>query len=173
MVKRQSLILCTARQLLAVLFGLTIVFAADQKPADPITWSLKMNETSSPIKQGSILKVQMEARIEQGWHLYSTEQPAGGPKPTRIILPPDQVFESAGTVESPTPLTAHDENFDIETEYYEEAVTFTLPVRVSARAPAGTHKLQVEVRYQSCTNQLCLPPKTVKLELAVEIAKTS
>ena len=123
-------------------------------------------------RSGSAFKVKMEARIETGWHLYSTEQAQGGPKPTRIILAPDQVFEAGGAVESPAPLTAHDDNFDIETEFYEEAVTFTIPIRVSDRAAPGRYKLQVEVRFQSCTKELCLPPRTVKLEIPVEVAKT-
>ena len=147
------------------------VWAGNQKPPDPISWSLKMDGPSQAIKPGDVFKVQMEAHIEQGWHLYSTEQPAGGPRPTRIILPPHQVFESGGTVESPAPLTAHDANFDIETQFYEDAVTFTMPVRVSPRTPAGSYKLQVEVRFQSCTRELCLPPTTVKLSLSVEVAK--
>ncbi|HEV8485646.1 MAG TPA: protein-disulfide reductase DsbD N-terminal domain-containing protein [Blastocatellia bacterium] len=173
MMTRQDLRRRFARQVLAGLLGLSTAWAADQKPPDPISWALNNDGPSQAIKPGSVFKVQIEARIEQGWHLYSTEQPAGGPRPTRIILPPDQVFEAGGPVESPAPLTAHDDNFDIETEFYEEAVIFTLPVRVVARAPAGTYKLQVEVRFQSCTNQLCLPPRTIKLDLSVEVAKSS
>ena len=160
------------RQLLAGFLSLATVLAAGQKP-EPISWSLKMDGPSQGIKPGSIFKVQMQARIAEGWHLYSMEQPAGGPRPTRIVMPPDQVFESGGKVESPAPLTAHDANFDIETEFYEEAVTFSIPVRVSPRTTAGSFKLQVEVRFQSCTSELCLPPTTVKLDLPVEVAKGS
>ena len=160
-------------QLLACALGLaTTAWATDQKPPDPINWSLKSDEPSQSMKSGSVFKVKLEASIEPGWHLYSTEQAQGGPKPTRIVLAPDQVFEAGGAVESPAPLTAHDDNFDIETEFYEEAVAFTIPVRVSDRATPGLYKLRVEVRFQSCTKELCLPPRTVKLELPVEVAKT-
>src|SRR6266545_4448304 len=68
------------------------------------------------------------------------------------------------------PLKKHDENFGMETEFYETAVTFTLPVRVGTNATAGQHKLQVQVRFQTCSDELCLPPKLMKLELAVEVA---
>ena len=173
MMARKSLSQRFPRQLLVGLLSLAAVCAAGQKAPDPINWSLKLDGASQPIKPGSVFKVQMEASIEQGWHLYSTEQPAGGPKPTRITCPPDQIFEMGGTVEFPAPQTAHDENFDIETEFYEDAVTFILPVRVSPRATAGSHKLRVEVRFQSCTREICLPPTTVKLDLPVEVAKSS
>ena len=166
----KSLVQSFLRQLTAALLGLATVWAADQRP-NPISWSLKMDGPSQTVKPGSVFKVQVEASIEEGWHLYSTQQPDGGPKPTRITLKADQVFDAAGTVEAPAPLTAHDANFDIETEFYEEAVTFTIPVRVSPRAAAGSYKVQVEVRFQSCTSELCLPPATVKLDLPIEVAK--
>ena len=172
MMSRKNLGQRFLRQLLAGSLGLATVLAADQKP-DPISWSLKMNQPSQTIKPGSVFKVQMQARIAEGWHLYSTQQPAGGPRPTRIVLPVDQVFESGGTVESPSPLTAHDANFDIETEFYEDAVTFIIPVRVSPRTAAGSFNLQVEVRFQSCTSELCLPPTTLRLDLSVEVVKGS
>jgi len=173
MTSRKNLGQSFLRQLLAGFLCLATFWATGQTFArpDPISWSLKMDGSSKTIKAGSVFKVQMEAIIEDGWHLYSTEQPAGGPKPTRIVLKSDEVFEAIGTVESPAPLTAHDPNFDIDTEFYQEAVTFTIPVRVSQRAPAGAYKLQVEVRFQACTTELCLPPTTIKLDLPVEIAK--
>jgi hypothetical protein len=36
------------------------------------------------------------------------------------------------------------------------------------RAGSGGDKLLVEARYQTCTNRICLPPKTVKLEAEVK-----
>jgi hypothetical protein len=51
-------------------------------------------------------------------------------------------------------------------EYYEESVEFKLPLK--RRAGRDGDKLPVEARYQVCTSQLCLPPKTVKLEVDVK-----
>ena len=168
----QSLSRRFVHQLLAGMLGLSTAWAADQKPPDPINWSARIDGPSQPSKPGSLFKVMIEARIEKGWHLYSTEQAPGGPKPTRISLASDQLFEAGGAIDSPAPLTAHDDNFDIDTEFYEDAVTFTLPVRVLDRAAPGRYKVQLEIRFQSCTSQLCLPPRTVKLEVSVDVAKT-
>jgi len=144
--------------------------AAQEVPDNPVTWTLTTKEKLAALKPGSAFNAQLTAKIEGGWHLYSLDQPDGGPKPTRVVVPTEQVFELADSIESPQPIKKHDENFGMETEFFESAVTFTLPVRVAANAPAGQHKLKVEVRFQTCSEQFCLPPKTVKLELAVEVA---
>jgi hypothetical protein len=51
-------------------------------------------------------------------------------------------------------------------EYYEESVTFKLPLK--RRVGQSGDKLLVEARYQTCANHLCLPPKTVRLEADVK-----
>ena len=136
-------------------------------PEDPVSWSIKSGQPT--VKAGGKFTVQITARIEKGWHLYSLEQEAGGPIPTRIILPKETRFEIAGEIESPTPQVKFDKNFEINTEFYEGEVTFTLPVRVVSSTPAGQQKLTVQVRYQSCNDSICLPPKLVKLEAEVSI----
>jgi hypothetical protein len=40
---------------------------------------------------------------------------------------------------------------------------------VAANAKPGPATLMVNARYQACDNKLCLPPRTVKLELPVEV----
>ncbi len=144
--------------------------AAQEVPENPVIWSLTAKEPLKPLKPGGTFNAQLTAKIERGWHLYSLDQPDGGPKPTRITVPTEQVFELADSIDSPEPRKKHDENFGMETEFYETAVTFTLPVRVGTNATAGQHKLQVQVRFQTCSDELCLPPKLMKLELAVEVA---
>ncbi len=153
-----------------MLFVIAGSAAAQDVPENPVAWSLAA-EKPAPQKPGSTFKALLSAKIEEGWHLYSTEQRDDGPKPTRIVVPQNRMFELAGEIESPTPIVAMDENFGFETEYYEGSATFALPLRVVVNASAGQHKLQVQVRYQTCTQKLCLPPKTVKLDLTVEVAQ--
>lgn len=141
------------------------VFAQD----DPIRWSIKPPEVKGAIRPGDKFSVKLTAEIDAGWHLYSISQPSGGPIPTRITLPPDQPFKIAGKIISPDPLVAHDPNFDIDTEYYAGSAVFTLPLKVDSNAAAGKTRLQVTTFFQSCNDELCLPPKTVKLEIPIEI----
>ena len=156
----------------AVLCVVSVAYAGPQEPQpseiNPIKWTLKPVLPAKPLKAGDKFTVQLSAEIEDGWHLYSTEEMPQGPKPTRIVLAPNQPFELSD-IDSPTPLRAVDPIFAAETEFYEHSVIFGLAMQVSGDAAAGTHKLIVQVRYQSCTETLCLLPRLVKLEREVQI----
>ncbi|HEY6331612.1 MAG TPA: protein-disulfide reductase DsbD N-terminal domain-containing protein [Blastocatellia bacterium] len=139
-----------------------------QKFEAPITWSVGRDKEAEVLQPGAEFKVRLVAKIKDGWHLYSLDEPPSGPGPTEISLPKGQPFEMAGDIDSPIGTRALDPNFGIKTEYYERSATFVVPVRALAGA-SGRQKLVVEVRYQSCSEQLCLAPKTEKLELSVDV----
>ncbi|MEP7269923.1 MAG: protein-disulfide reductase DsbD N-terminal domain-containing protein [Acidobacteriota bacterium] len=134
-----------------------------QEQLDPIHWSIQLEAQQGPVKPGDKLTVQVTAKMDEGWHLYSLDQEPGGPIPTRIRLPEDQLFKLSDTIDSPAPRVEMDPNFNIETQFYEEEVTFNLPLVVVANAATGKHDLRVNVTYQTCTSTKCLPPKLVKL----------
>jgi DsbC/DsbD-like thiol-disulfide interchange protein len=138
-------------------------------PADPVAW--KLNSPSSSVKAGARFNVKLLAEVQDGWHLYSLKPMAEGPIPTRIWIAEGQPFVMAGAVQSPDPQVMQDPSFGMEVELYEGEAVFTLPVRVAAGAPPGAQRLVVSASYQSCNNKLCLPPKTVRVEVPVTIAK--
>ncbi len=121
------------------------------------------------MKPGAPFEVQVTADLGDGWHLYSITQ-APPPIATRITVPAGQPFALAGSVEGPTPRVAFDQSFGIDTEFYEDSATFVVPVKVAADAPGGKRKLRIDAYFQLCNDQLCLPPKTVPMEVEVTIA---
>jgi thiol:disulfide interchange protein DsbD len=133
---------------------------------DPIKWSGATKATS--VKPGATFDVQVTAQIAEGWHLYSLTQPPP-PIATRITVPSGQPFVLAGTIEGPPAHTAFDQSFGIETEFYQDSVTFVVPLKVAADASAGKKKARIDAYYQTCNDQLCLPPKTVPVEVPIEI----
>jgi thiol:disulfide interchange protein DsbD len=141
-----------------------------QVPKEPVKWSMKASLPAKPLKPGDRFDLQLAATIEEGWHLYSLEQEEGGPTPTRIVMPAEQPFEQAGAIESSEPKTAMDPNFNLTTQYYEDTAFFTIPVKVAATAPAGKSQVKVNVSFQTCNDELCLPPKTIKLTVDVNVA---
>lgn len=136
-------------------------------PENPIQWTLAVK--TSAHKVGDKFTAQLTAQIEDGWHLYSLEEIPNGPRPTRITLAAEQPFELSGDIEQPVPIIKHDENFGVETQYYEKSATFHLPVKIKSTAKPGSTTLTVQTRYQVCNEQMCLPPKTVKVEAPIEI----
>lgn len=163
----------------ALLLGIIALMAAGvlaidaQENLDPIRWTIQTEEIKTALKPGDKLAVQVTAKMDDGWHLYSLDQEPGGPIPTRIKMPEDQPFKLADTIDSPAPRVEMDPNFNMETQFFEEEVTFVLPVAVSAGATPGKQTVRVNVTYQTCTATKCLPPKLVKLTADVNIAASS
>jgi thiol-disulfide isomerase/thioredoxin len=147
----------------------TIIAQEPGTEPDPIKWTIK-SHLSEPVKAGDRFLVELTAQIENGWHLYSTEHVEGGPTPTRITIASGQSFEMAGEIDSPAPHSSYDPNFQVTTDYYDGSVLFTIPVRALANSVARSNKLRVQVRYQACTQTICLAPKLLELETQIQIA---
>ena len=138
-------------------------------PPDPVAW--KLATPPAAVKAGGRFSAKLLAVVQEGWHLYSLKPMAEGPIPTRIWIAEGQPFTLAGPIQSPEPQVMQDPSFGMEVELFEGEAVFTVPVRVTAGAAPGAQKLVVSASYQTCNNKLCLPPKTVKVEVPVTIAK--
>jgi DsbC/DsbD-like thiol-disulfide interchange protein len=139
-------------------------------PPDPVAWKLE-EAPAKPVKPGARFNLKLVAKIQEGWHLYSLKALPEGPIPTRIWLPEGQAFQLAAAVQATEPQTLQDPSFNMEVELYEGEATFTLPVRIAAGAAAGSQTLTANASYQSCNNKICLPPKTVKVEIPIAVGK--
>lgn len=144
-----------------------LALTAAAAPPDPVAW--KLATPAKPVKAGAKFSVKLVAQIQEGWHLYSMKHVEDGPVATRIWLPEGQSFELAGPIKGSPPESLQDPSFNMEVELYEGEATFDLPLK--AGAAAGTQTLSVSASYQSCNNKICLPPKTVKVELPVTVGK--
>ncbi len=114
----------------------------------------------------------VEASIDEGWHLYSmTPYPPDtiAPQPTTIVLVESEIFQTTADVRQPAPKVSFDENFGINTEYFTDTAGFQIPIKVNPGVAAGSHPIEVRVRYMACNDRVCLPPQTVALTAAVEI----
>jgi hypothetical protein len=139
-------------------------------PADPVAWKLQ-NPIAASFKPGARFTVKLLAAVQEGWHLYSLKPMTEGPIATRIWIAEGQPFLLAGAVRAPEPRVMQDPSFGMEVELYEGEAVFTLPVRVAPGTAPGAQKLVVSASYQSCNSKLCLPPKTVKVEVPITIGK--
>ena len=149
------------------LVGILAAAALWAAPLDPVAWKLT---PARPAKPGGRFTVKLTAEIQEGWHLYSMKHVEDGPVATRIWLPEGQHFQLADSIQSSPPESLQDPSFNMEVELYEREASFTLPLKADA-ASAGTQTLTVNASYQSCNNKICLPPKTVKVELPVTVSK--
>ena len=157
------------RRFVAAFFLLSLfsLFISAQDRETPVTWSAK--SASAEISQGDRFTVELTAKIENGWHLYATQQPINmGPRPTRITLTEGQFFTLVNLVE-PQPTTKFDDNFKADTSWHAGTVTFKLMVAAKPETPVGKQTLQIQTYFQSCTKEKCLAPRKEILTLQVTI----
>ena len=137
--------------------------------ARPVVWTVEPVAAPITMRPAS---VRIRGRINKGWHIYSTTQPAGGPIATRISLPDGQPFVQAGRPEPVSaPTISYDDAFHMQVQEHTNDVEFVVPVRAAALVIPGD-SLRINVRYQVCNDSLCYPPQTARLAAAVPEPRT-
>ena len=137
----------------------------------PVVWSALA--PSGAVARGAVVVIQVTARIDGGWHVYSLTQGPGGPVPAHITVASGQPFTLADTVKGPAATKRFDPNFGLEVETYDSQATFVVPVRVAADAPRGPTNLTLNARFQTCNATLCLPPHTEHLTVPITVGSGS
>ena len=137
----------------AILLTTASAWAAE----DPVQWTFGFVSQSAP--PGSHVLGKLTPKIEPGWHLYSLTTPPGGPNPTKIKLA-DIPAVAGLKIYQPKPDRKFDQGFQMDTETYSGDTTFLLDFELKKDAPAGPVEITASARYQVCTSQKCLPPKT-------------
>ena len=146
----------------ALLFALLV-------QAAPVQWTISAPAANRAVKAGGKVAATLSAAIAPGWHLYSLKKLEGGPIATTIVAPEGQPFKLAGAIDATAPLMKFDDTFQMDVETYEGTADFVLPVVAARNAKPGATALIVHARYQACDDKQCLPPRTVTVELPLEI----
>lgn len=129
-----------------------------------VRWSVSPVRATSRGPGQALIRVR--GAIVDRWHVYSMSQKPGGPKALAFELEGANGF-SLGTVKAPPPQKGYDAEFKMATETYSGSPEFLIPVRWTSPLSDGAAELHLIVRYQACSDRLCLPP--LKEALAVEI----
>ncbi len=138
---------------------------------NPTKWSLGPSGPASDPKMGESRPLDLEAKVESGWHLYALDQPAGGPIATTIKIVEGTQFEIRN-IESPEPKSQPDPLFIVDgkplvTRYFENEARFRIHVRALSDGPDPS-KLAFDVRFQLCNDTFCLPPRTKRVSFKGE-----
>lgn len=128
---------------------------------NPVSWSFKSKKIS-----GNVYELQMTATIQDGWHLYSQQQPGDAvAQPTSFSFNKNPLIELDGKVKEIGVLEKYrDEQLDISANQYSKEVVFVQRVKLKGKAKTNiTGKLE----YQTCNDEKCLPVKTVNLSISL------
>ena len=157
-----------------------LVFAAAAFAQNPAKWTLTSDAKDKTLNACDTASAKVNAEIESGWKLYSTEQPEGGPIATTIKVTEGKSFELAGkitTIPAATnkvdPLFTGFDGKPLMTKFFMSTASFAVPLKALGDASVGD--LTFDVRFQLCNDMVCLPPKTVRVSFAgvEDVKKTS
>lgn len=110
-----------------------------------------------PSNGGQHAELQITARVQPGWHIYSITQKSGGPKPTKINLVDSDQYRLLGQFVAVPPATVHHYEFwpDLDVEEHEDQVTWSAPVEVLGSDGWRGVTIEGDVQGQVCKD-LCV-----------------
>lgn len=133
--------------LLGLLFLCTSLLLAQ----DEVIWNFSLKDVGN----GEIELV-ADAKIKQGWYLYDTTIPDGGPTPTQISLDRVTGAEPVGEFYAETKAKVkYDGIFQMTIGTFQGNARFIQRLRVTDKT---NFTLQGDVRAQACDDSSCTPP---------------
>jgi len=148
------------------LFFLSVIFFAVGSftaNAQTVTGSIG-NGTFTP---GKSVRATVVLSLPGGVHANSRKPGSEYAIPTTIRASAKGV--RIGAVSYPR---GHDRKFDFSSEtinVYEGRTAFYFNINVPANYTAKTLRVNVTVKYQACTNEVCYPPKTKEITLTARV----
>ena len=150
-----------------VLVLLSLSGAKAQIIRDAVSWTRTV-EDNGPTEKTIVFT----ATIKDGWHLYATDLPAGGPTPTQLIVDKLGGAELVGTLTANTkPVEKFDPNFDMKLRFFSGKVVFRQKIRIT---DAKKFAFEGAIRHMACNDEKCLPPSNWEFTVQVkELGKLS
>ena len=130
---------------LSLFLFVTVLQAGAQKP---VTVSHELTA------DGSEVLIEFIAEIADGYYMYSTDIPKGGPKPTYLKVTEQEGLELVGALAPVDEAKSkYEPVFDMQVTYFEEFASFTQKFKVLD----ANFKLKGTLHYQSCGDMGCVP----------------
>jgi thiol:disulfide interchange protein DsbD len=141
---------------------------------EPVKWNFSQQKVSE-----NQFELRFTANIDQGWGIYGTDLPPGGPIPTSISITEAPGFKKIGNLKFPKPIEKYDVEFSMNVTVHKGQVTFRQLVEVLSSQPVT---VTGELVFMACDDTSCLPPDYIdfsfrlpgRVEAAIdELSETS
>ena len=138
-----------------MVLGLTAAFAQIQDPVQFKTEWKKISDTEAQIVFTGI--------IDDGWHVYSTDLPEGGPISATFNTDKMEGVELDGKLmPEGKEIEAFDKVFEMKLRYFEGKATFVQKLKITA----ANYFIEGYLEYGSCNDENCLPPTEVSFSFS-------
>ena len=140
---------------LLMVLGLTTAFAQIQDPVQFKTEWKKISDTEAQIV--------FTGNIDEGWHVYSTDLPEGGPISATFNTDKMEGLELDGKLmPEGKEVEAFDKVFEMKLRYFEGKATFVQKLKITA----ANYFIEGYLEYGSCNDENCLPPTEVSFSFS-------
>jgi Disulphide bond corrector protein DsbC len=134
--------------------------AKAQVNLNPVSWTFTSKKVSD-----KTYELHMTASIQSGWHLYSQTQPEDAiPQPTTITFNKNPLLTLDGKAKENGNMEKFKDPKLGSAYQYSSKVDFVQTVKLKASAKT---KVSGSVKFQTCNDEKCLPPKTVAFSIAL------
>ena len=143
----------------SVLVALITVAAKAQ--LNPVSWTYSTKKIAD-----KTYELHITATMQSGWHLYSQTQPEDAiAEPTKITFNKNPLLILDGKIKEEGKMEKfHDAKLDLSANQYSSKVEFVQTVKLKASAKTN---VSGTVRFQTCNDEKCLPPKNVTFSIAL------
>ncbi|QJW91584.1 disulfide bond formation protein DsbD [Spirosoma taeanense] len=145
-----------------------LTFAQIRK--DPTSWSI--SAPKQPAKVGDVISVRVQARIADGWHMYSNDlDPNIGPVPTTLKFTPSDAYTLVGTATPVGVEEVFEEVWGAKVRQFKNQAVFVQKIKLTK--PNATFTGTAE--YQVCSDKdgVCLPPAEAEFSVEINAAATA
>lgn len=138
-----------------LLFLFTLVFSlVAMAQQNPVHFSVQQKQVSP-----TEVEVVFTAKIDQGWHVYSTNLPADGPTSASLHVDKAEGVTPVGKLTTRgKELNVYDKTFEMKLRYFENSVGFVQRYKITAK----TYSIKGYLEYGACNDEMCLPPTQVE-----------
>lgn len=141
----------------SILFFLLFTSLGFTQVLTPVKWQFQMNDLGN-----DEYELIFKAAIDETWHLYGLDLPAGGPISTTFVIDSTDKFDFVGKVTSVTPPEEiHDAAFNMDLKIYSEKAVFKQIIKSKSKEP---FTVKGYVEFMSCDDERCLPPDEVDFQ---------
>ena len=110
---------------------------------------------------GAEAEIVFTAKIDQGWHVYSTDIGDGGPvEATFNVVKMDGVELVGKLTPKGNVIKRMDKMFNMEVKFFEGEATFVQKIRFTK----PDYDIDCYLEYGACSDKMCLPPSEVVLK---------
>jgi DsbC/DsbD-like thiol-disulfide interchange protein len=147
--------------------------AGSQTPSGKDVVAPEAFASHDPVARGMSFQVAVVLKIRNGFHVNAREVTEDYLIPTDLRAELPAGFKLGAVSYPKGTLQTFTFSKNKKLNVYSGNVTILLPLTVLPTAPLGSQHIQMKLRYQACSTEICLPPVTKDVDATLNVVPNS